>query len=79
MNVPYCFFFDPQAAGDHHLSILVERLADGVDGFPDRRVDEAAGVHDDEVSAGVARRGRVAFGAKLREDALGIDERFRAA
>jgi hypothetical protein len=68
-----------EAAGDHDLSVLGERFADGVEGFPDRRVDEAAGVDDDEVGTGIALRGRVALRAKLREDALRVDEGFGAA
>jgi hypothetical protein len=43
------------------------------------RVDEAAGVDDDEVGALVGRRDLVALGAQLGEDALGVDQRLRAA
>jgi hypothetical protein len=70
-------FLGAEAASDHHLSVLGERLADGVERFLDRGVDEAAGVDDDEISVVVGRRGRIAFGAQLRQDALGIDERLR--
>jgi len=41
--------------------------------------DEAAGVHDDEIGVLIGGRDEIAFGAQLREDALGIDQRFRAA
>ena len=68
-----------QAAGDDHLAVLGQRLADGVERFRDGGVDEAAGVDDDEVGAVVVGRDRVALGAQLREDLLGIDERLRAA
>ena len=68
-----------EAAGDDHLAVLGERLADRVERFRDRGVDEAAGVDDDEVGAVVGRRDRVALGAQLREDLLGVDERLRAA
>jgi hypothetical protein len=68
-----------EAAGDDHFAILSERFADGVERFLDRRIDEAAGVYDDEVGVVIAGRGGVALGAKLREDALGIDERLRTA
>jgi hypothetical protein len=66
--------FDPQAPGHDDFSILRERLADGVERLLHRGIDEAAGVDDDEVGAGVARRGGVALGAQLREDALGVDQ-----
>ena len=42
-------------------------------------VEEAAGVDDDRVGAGVAARELVALGAQPREDALAVDERLRAA
>ena len=79
MGVLYNAFFRPQAAGHDDLSVLLERFANGVERFLDGVVDEAAGIDDDEVGAGVVGRGRVALGAQLREDALGVDERFRAA
>ena len=44
-----------------------------------RRIEEAAGVDDDEIGAVVLARDLVAFGAQPREDALGIDERLRAS
>jgi len=73
-----CFFHHAllcaEATGHHHLSVFRERLADGIERFADRRVDEAAGIDDDEVGAGVARRSGVALGAQLREDALRIDQ-----
>ena len=43
-----------EAAGDDDLAVLGERLADGVQRFLDRGVDEAAGVDDHQV--GVLRR-----------------------
>ena len=68
-----------EAAGDDHLAVLGQRFADRVERLGDRGVDEAAGVDDDEVGAVVVGRDRVALGAQLREDLLGIDERLRAA
>ena len=44
-----------EAAGDDHLAVLGERLADRVERFLDGGVDEAAGVDDDEVGAVVGR------------------------
>ena len=47
------------AAGDDDLAVLGQRLADGVERFRLRAVEEAAGVDDDEVGALVlARRAR---------------------
>jgi hypothetical protein len=68
-----------KTARDDDLAVLVQRLADRVERLLHRGVDEAAGVDDDEVGAGVVGRGGVALGAQLGEDALGIDERLRAA
>src|SRR6185503_1094765 len=68
-----------EAARDDHPAVLVERFADRVERLFDRGVDEAAGVHDDEVGVAVARRGGIAFGAQLREDALRVDERLGTA
>jgi hypothetical protein len=52
-----------EAAGHHHFAVLGERLADRVERFLYRGVDEAAGVDDDEVSVVIAWRGDVALGA----------------
>jgi len=68
-----------EAAGDDDLAVLGQRLADRVERLLLRGVDEAAGVDDDEVGTAVGLRGLVALGAQLGEDALGIDERLRAA
>ena len=73
----YYVLFDAQAPGHHHLAVLGERFADRIERFLDRGVDEAAGVDDDEVGAGVILGGFVALGAQLREDALGVDQRLR--
>ena len=67
------------AAGDDDLAVLGQRLADGVERFRLRAVEEAAGVDDDEVGALVLARQLVALGAQPRDDALGIDQRLRAA
>jgi hypothetical protein len=68
-----------KAAGHHDLAVLVQGLADGVQAFLHRGVDEAAGVDDDQVGTVVALGGFVAFGTQLGEDALGIDQRLGAA
>jgi len=72
-------FTHPKAAGDYDLAVFRERFADGIERFRDRRVDEAAGVDDDEVGAGIVGRGGVSLGTQLREDPLGVDERFGTA
>ena len=72
-------FLGAEAAGDDHLAVFVQRLADRVERLRDGGVDEAARVDDDQVRAVVRRRDRIAFGAQLRQDLLGIDERLRAA
>ena len=71
-------FFRPQAAGYDDLAVLGQRLADGGERLLDRGVDEAAGVDDDEVGAGVIRRGSVALGPQLGENSLRINQGFRA-
>jgi hypothetical protein len=71
--------FGSQTPRDHDLAILGERLADGAERFLDRRVDEAAGVDDDEVGARVIGRGYISLGPELGEDSFGIYECFRAA
>jgi hypothetical protein len=65
-------FFGAQAAGDDNLAVLRQRFADGVQRLLDRRVDEAAGVDDDEIRAGVVGRGDVTLGPELGEDALRV-------
>jgi hypothetical protein len=75
----YQIFFKTQAPRNDDLAILSERFADGAEGFLDRGVDEAAGVDDDEVGAGVVGRGDVTLGPELGEDSFGIYECFRAA
>jgi hypothetical protein len=73
----YELFFCSQTTRDHDLAVFAECLADGAERLLDRRVDEAAGVDDDEVRAGVGGRGGVALGAQLRENALRVDQRLR--
>ena len=68
-----------QAAGDDDTAVLGQRLADGVQAFLHRVVDEAAGVDDDEVGTGEGLAGAVALGAELREDEFGVGQRLGAA
>ncbi len=68
-----------EAARDDHLAVFRQRFTDGVERFLHRRVDEAAGVDDDEVSPLIGRAGGVALGAQLRQDQFRIDQRLWAA
>ena len=72
MGFCYQIFLESQAAGNDDLAVLGQRLADGAERLLDRGVDEAAGVDDDEVGAGVIGRGEVALRPQLGEDTLGI-------
>jgi len=79
MNLCDDAFLRAEAAGDDDLTVLRQRLADRVERFLDCRVDEAAGIDDDEIRA-VVRRGRgIALRTQLREDALRVDECLRTA
>ena len=79
VGLSYQLFLETQAPGNHYLAILRKRLADGVQRLLDRGVDEAAGIDDDEIGAGVVGRGEIALGPELGEDAFGIYECLRAA
>ena len=68
-----------EAAGDDDAAVFRQRVADGVERLVARRIQEAAGVDDDQVGAVMLARDLVAFGAQPRDDALGIDERLRAS
>jgi hypothetical protein len=68
-----------QATGDDDLAVFGQRLADGVQAFLDRVVDEAAGVDDHQVRAFEGLGGLVALGAQLREDQFGIGQGLGAA
>jgi hypothetical protein len=70
---------DAKTAGDDHLAVLGQGLADGGKGFRLGAVEKAAGVDHDRVGALVARRQLVALGSELGDDALGVDQRLRAA
>ena len=68
-----------EAAGHDDLAVLGERLADGFQRFIHRRIDETAGIHDDQIRGAVARGHFVALGSQSRENALGIDQRLGAS
>jgi len=68
MSALHDAFFCPQASRHDDFPVLGQCLANGVERLFDRRVDEAAGVDDDEIGARVVGRGEVALGPQLGED-----------
>ena len=68
-----------EAAGDDDPAVRGERLADRLEALGLGRVEEAAGVDDDRLGAGVVGRDGVALGAQAGQDALAVDQRLRAA
>ena len=68
-----------EAAGDDHLAVARQRLADRIERFVHRVVDEAAGVDHDEVGVLVGADDVIALRAQAREDAFGIHQRLGAA
>ena len=71
--------FRAEAARHDHAAVLGERFADRVERLLARAIQEAAGVDDDDVRAGIVRGRLVTLGAQLAQDSLRIDERLRAA
>ena len=67
------------AAGHDHLAVRMERVADGGQRFRLRAVQKAAGVDDHQVGALVLARELVALRTQPGDNALGIDQRLRAA
>ncbi len=67
------------AAGDDHPPVLGDRLADRGEALLLGRIEEAAGVDQDDVRLLVIGRQLVAVGPKLGQDPLGIDQSLRAA
>ncbi len=67
------------AAGHDDLAVLGHGLADGLQGLGLGAVEEAAGVDDHHVRPVMLLGQLVALGAKLGDDALGIDQGLGAA
>jgi hypothetical protein len=55
MRLPDDVALGAEAAGDDDLAVLVQRFADRLKRFPDRRIDEPAGVDDHQVRLRVIR------------------------
>jgi hypothetical protein len=68
-----------ETAGDDHLAVFSKRFADRIERFLHGRIDEAAGIDDHQIGAGVGLRGFITFSTQLREYLFGIDQRLGAA
>ena len=71
--------FGAEAAGDNHLAVFCQRLADGVQAFPDGIVDEATGIDNHQVGAFKGLGSLIALRAQLRKNQFGIGQCFWAA
>ena len=72
VSFSYQILFKPQTARNHDFAVFGERLANGAERLLDGGVNEAAGVDDDEVGAGIIGRSDVTLGSQLGEDAFRI-------
>ena len=57
-----------QAAGDDDFAVFGQGLADGVQAFLDRVIDEAAGVDNHQIGASKGLGGLITLGPQLGED-----------
>jgi hypothetical protein len=73
------FRLGTEATGNNDLPVGLNSFADCLKAFVARAVEEAAGVDQHEVGAGIVGRNLVAFGAQARDDTFGIHEGLRAA
>ena len=69
----------PQTARDDDPAIGLDGLTDGLQAFGLGAVEEAAGVDDHGLRAGVIGRNRIALGAQPRQDAFAVDQRLGTA
>jgi hypothetical protein len=67
------------APGHDHAAIFGNRLADRGQAFLLGRIEEAAGVDQNDIGPGIVGAHRIAIGAQAGEDAFGIDERLGTA
>lgn len=68
-----------EATGHDHAAVFSQCLADRVQALLDGIVNKAAGVDDHQIGAFKCFGGLVTLGIELREDQLGIGQRFGAA
>ncbi len=73
------FGFVAHAAGDDDATVLGDCLADRGKAFLLGRIEEAAGVNQHDVRAGIISGHLIAVGAQLGEDALAVDQRLGTA
>ena len=71
--------FGTQAAGNDHLTVLCQRLADGIERLFDGGVDKAAGVDDNQFGLVITGGNLIALGTQAGEDAFGVDGGLGAA
>ena len=71
--------FLAEAAGDDHLAVLGNGLADGLQRFFLGAVEEAAGVHQHHVRAVIVGADLVAVRAQLGQNPFGVDQSLRTA
>ncbi len=71
-------FFDAHAAGDDDATVFGKSLADGVEALLLGAIEEATGVDDNHIGAGVVGRDLISLGAQLGDDALAVDKGLRA-
>ena len=72
-------FLDAEAAGDDDAAVLAQRLPDGLEALALGAVEEAAGIDEHDIGAGIVARKGIALRAQRRHDAFGIDEGLGAA
>ena len=78
VRIPDDVALGAEAAGDDDAAVLGQRLADRVERFLHRGVDETAGIDDDQIGIVIGRRHHVALGTQLGQDVFGVDGGLRA-
>ena len=79
MRAAHQILLGTQAAGNNHLAVLGQRLADRVKRLFNRRIDKAAGIDDDQIGTLVGRRNQIALRTQLGQNLLRIDQRLGTA
>jgi len=79
VRLPHHVTLGAQAPGDNDPAVFSQRLANGIQGFFNRAVDESAGVDDHEFGVAVIAGSEIALGTQLREDSLRINQGLGAA
>ena len=79
MGLPDQVLLDAEATGNDDATVLVERLADGLEALLLGAVEKAAGIDQHHIGAFVVAAERIALRAQGRHDALAVDKRLGAA